>query len=700
MIFRPNRRRLNAGWRFRFEDDQWEDVTLPHTWNALDTMSTDPNWHYRRGMGIYELDFVPPENTKGQRLWLEFEAVSQSCKVYFNNVLLTEHRGGYTAFNVNIPNRAGTIRIEADNTPNIELIPSDQSDFFLYGGITRNVWLYSTYETWIDNVYCDIIATDTHASLTIHLKLNGNYDQIEQIAINLQGIGFHADFHEDLDGGVFDKSITVEMPIIEGDEYKLWSPDSPNLYRLQVALFGWGNFPDDMGGGEFDLIEEHIGFRYYDFPEYGPFYLNGARMLLKGTHRHEDWAGYGGAVPDEITRHEFQLIKDAGFNFVRLGHYPQSRAALEACDKLGIIVWEEIPWCRGGVGGELFKQQTRHMLHEMLDQHYNHASIIFWGLGNELDWASDHTDSTDDKVSDFLQELQIVTKAKDSKRLTALRRFDYGAHIVDVYSPSIWAGWYRGKYTDYEQNLLDAMAKFPRLVHAEWGGDSHVGRFRDAPHIDKAPPSTVDNAEEVGTATSDDGFTRYSKDGDWSESYILKLMDHHLMVQNKLPRFAGGLQWAFKDFGTPLRPDNPIPYVNQKGLLIRDGTPKANYSVFHKWNLDQTGDLVYPVDHCSTSVCKDFELAYIENQIWVTLLGEESSRTTQNDCRVHFAIVSGGRLLKYRGYMGASDTIETSNGRAWIEVIPDKEVTEIVIQVDVLGIGKKRERFTIDHSGK
>ncbi len=698
MMYRPNRKKCNTGWRFQYEDDEWEDVTLPHTWNAFDTMSTDPNWHYRRGIGVYELDFVPPENTVGQQLWLEFEAVSQSSKVYFDDELLSEHRGGYTAFNVKIPNRAGTIRVEVDNTPDIDLIPSDQSDFFLYGGITRNVWLYRTHDTWIDNVYCDITATETHASLTVHLTLNGNDDQIEQITINLQGIGFHAYLHKDLDGGAFDKSITIEMPIIAGDDYKLWSPQSPNLYQLRVSLFGWGDFSDGMDAGELDLIEEHIGFRYYDFPEYGPFYLNGERLLLKGTHRHEDWAGHGGAVPDDITLREFQLMKDAGFNFVRLGHYPQSRAALEACDELGIIVWEEIPWCRGGVGGETFKQQTRHMLHEMIDQHYNHASIIFWGLGNELDWESDHVDSTDDKVCDFLQELQNITKAKDPRRLTALRRFDYGAHIVDVYSPSIWAGWYRGKYTDYEQNLLDAMAKFPRLLHAEWGGDSHVGRFRDPPHINEEPLSTIDNAEEVGTATSEDGFTRYSKDGDWSESYILKLMDHHLMVQNKLSNFAGGLQWAFKDFGTPLRPENPIPYLNQKGLLTRNGTPKANYDVFRKWNFGQSDKLINPVSHGSTSVCKDFELAYSENKIWVTLLDEDGNRIIQDDRRVHFSIVFGGKLLRHRGYMGASDIIETSNGRAWIEIIPDNDRVEITIQVDVLGIGKKRERFTINHS--
>ncbi len=694
MIYRPNRIKLNEGWRFRFEDAPPENVILPHTWNALDTMSTDPSWHYRRGVGIYEKDFQPLDDAKGQTLWLEFEAVAQKAKVYFDDDLLTEHHGGYTAFTVPIPNRAGLIRVEADNTPDPDLIPSDMSDFFLYGGITRNVWLYRTYDVWIETICCEIQATDINAHLSVHLIFGGDYERIEQYAINLQGIGFDASYHLDIDD-VFSKKIIVEMPLIEGDGYKKWSPDAPNLYRLQISLYGFGTEFGDMGAGEFDIIEEKIGIRTFEFPEYGAFYLNGERLLLRGTHRHEDWAGHGCAVPDEITRKEFQMIKDAGFNFVRTGHYPQSRAALESCDELGIIVWEELPWCRGGLGGDTFKHHTKTMLQEMITQHFNHPSIIFWGLGNELDWESEHPDSTDDKVLDFLSELNDFAHMIDSSRLTALRRFDYGAHVVDVYSPSIWAGWYRGKYTDYEQNIRDAMAKYPRLLHAEWGGDSHAGRFRQEPHIHEEPPSTVDNAEEVGIATSDDGFIRYSKDGDWSESYILKLMNHHLMVQNKLENFAGSLQWAFKDFGTPLRPENPVPYVNQKGMVARDGTPKKNYFLFREWNLNQNCELAYPTDDGSTLRCSDFTLSYTDNQLAVILIDSTGCRTITDDRRVHFSVVSGGNLLKYHGHMGGRDVIETVNGKAWITYYPDDNAEEIKVRVEVEGIGEREEKLTV-----
>src|SRR5215469_14522407 len=146
----------------------------------------------------------------------------------------------------------------------------------------------------------------------------------------------------------------------------------------------------------------------------------------------------------------------------------------------------------------------------------------------------------------------------DPQRLTALRRFEPGASVVDVYSPSIWSGWYHGRYEDYEATLTSAVKRYQRMLHIEWGGDSQFGRHSTGPHI-KA------------------GAAQVSRSSDWSESYILDLMEWHLQLQSRFPQLAGSAQWAFKDFGTPLRPENPIPYVNQKGLVDRDGRPKDAY---------------------------------------------------------------------------------------------------------------------------
>ena len=139
---------------------------------------------------------------------------------------------------------------------------------------------------------------------------------------------------------------TIKNPI-------LWSPDQPQLYTCELTL----TTPQSK-----QTITEFIGFRHFEFIENGPFQLNGERLLLRGTHRHEDHAGVGAAMTEEQMEAEMKLIKEMGVNFIRLGHYQQSDIILRLCDQLGILVWEEIPWCRGGLGGEKYQAQARRML--------------------------------------------------------------------------------------------------------------------------------------------------------------------------------------------------------------------------------------------------------------------------------------------------------------------------------------------------
>lgn len=577
---RTKRTNINTSWRFSFEG-KTQTVDLPHSWNAFDTMDIDPERHYRRGIGTYQRELVVPELDEGGRWFLQVEAASQKAKIRLASKLIGSHLGGYAAFDIElIPHELGfssndeiPLSIQVDNAPDPDLIPSDMSDFFLYGGLTRNVWLYQTGLIRLETIHFDIHLDDAdNAKVILKANLDGEITKNEALQLMLQ----NPQGENILEYGIpIDRpEIICELPIL--DNVQLWSPDTPNLYRVEAKLM-----VDEQVS---DQIIEKIGFRSFEFPVGGPFYLNGERLLLRGTHRHEDWAGYGSAVPDELTCQEMEQIKAAGFNFIRLGHYPQAPTVLQACDELGIIVWEELPWCRGGVGGDKFKDQARTMLREMIDQHYNHPSIIFWGLGNELDWESEHLGSTDEKVADFLLELHELTHNLDSSRLTALRRFEPGAKIVDVYSPSIWSGWYAGRYEDYESVLKAAIQKYPHMLHMEWGGDSHVGRHSSGNHLKQTIKSdSQDHAEQVGIALSDQGPARGSRDSDWSESYMLDLMEWHLQVQQRLPNLAGTAQWVFKDFGTPLRPENPIPYVNQKGLVDRAGNPKDVYYLFQSY---------------------------------------------------------------------------------------------------------------------
>ena len=337
---------------------------------------------------------------------------------------------------------------------------------------------------------------------------------------------------------------------------QLWSPDSPALYTCIAEL---------ICNGDTLQATERFGFRHFRFEEKGPFYLNGKRLLLRGTHRHEDHAGVAAALTEEMMCTEMQQIKAMGANFIRLGHYQQSDIILRLCDELGLLVWEEIPWCRGGLGGETYKDQARRMLTNMISQHRNHPSIILWGMGNENDWPGDFETFDKDSIRAFMSELNDLSHRLDPTRSTVIRRCDFCKDIVDVYSPTIWAGWYGRRFRNYHEMERAGFESTPRFIHAEWGGDSHAGR----------------HAEEIITeGRSSFDIEAGDRNGDWSESYIVRLFDWHLKEQENMPWLTGAAFWTFKDFSTPLRPQNPIPYVNQKGVVQRDGTPKESYYVF------------------------------------------------------------------------------------------------------------------------
>ena len=553
-------------WRFRFENEEWSAIKTPHSWNALDTMQLDTaNGWYKRGVGLYETEI---ETTADERTFIRFGAASQKAIVYWNGAEIGRNAGGYLPFTVELPsNSHGTLSVAVDNSPDIDLPPSDRSDFFLYGGLTRAVTRYTTAEQQIAQLHIEPQLAGDTGHLHLVVNVDGATNSVRCLIHITDPHGEEIVHHEE---AIDSAQHTLTLPPFQNPWR--WSPDTPHLYTIHLALWQQEHLSDE--------VTSHFGWRTFDFPAGGPLYLNGERLLLKGTHRHEDWAGCASAVSEANTRAEFKNMKAAGMNFIRLGHYPQSHYVYNLCNELGLIVWDELPWCRGGVGGDLFKEQTRQMLHTMIAEHRHHPSIIFWGMGNELDWEYDHEEYTDDDVFAFLVEINALAHQLDPSRLTALRRYERGAAVVDVYSPSIWSGWYRGRYQDYEWALTDAQQKYPRMLHIEWSADNHIGRHNVGPHLPFELERERDHSEQDGLAYSAAGFARASRDGDWSESYFLDLAAWTLRIQKNQPNFAGAAQWAFKDFGTPLRPENPIPYVNQKGIVDRANRPKTAFYLF------------------------------------------------------------------------------------------------------------------------
>lgn len=563
----------------------WAPVSLPHCYNARDAV--DPELSYYQGPGWYRTHFQAAAPAEGRTL-LHFEGAGQQSTVYVGSEKVGGHVGGYDAFTIDVTDAVARFRkgadpktpvplaVECDNSRDLERIPSALSDFFLYGGLYRHVDVFTVPAVSVYRLLIDATLTESgtgQATLSARLwnptRARGPVD----IALSIRdgrGRTVYETTRKSVPWTGTQRLAEVTLP-----EVAAWSPDRPALYTCVLTL--------SSAHGRM-TVSERFGFRRFHFEKQGPFFLNGERLLLKGTHRHEDHAGLGAAMSDALIRKEMQMIKDLGANFIRLGHYQQSPLVLDLCDEIGLLVWEEIPWCRGGLGGERYKRQAREMLTAMIDQHRNHPSVILWGLGNENDWPGDFPTFDKEAIRGFMRELHQLSHKLDPSRKTAIRRCDFCKDIVDVYSPSIWAGWYRGQYTEYKSASEKEMKTVNHFLHVEWGGDSHARRHAEDPDRILSRIAAGQGTDERGMDyLLTGGQARANKDGDWSETYICNLFDWHLKEQETMPWLSGTAQWVFKDFATPLRPDNPVPYVNQKGLVERDLTPKEGYYVFQSY---------------------------------------------------------------------------------------------------------------------
>ncbi|MCY1152673.1 MAG: DUF4982 domain-containing protein [Sphaerochaetaceae bacterium] len=557
----------------------WQEITTPHCFNSYDAV--DPDINYYQGEGWYTTEIEINNPFFNGKTILFFEGSGVITDVYLNTKHLHKHIGGYDQWEVDltpylIKNKTKyTLTIKCDNSRNIETIPSDLSDFNIYGGLYREVKIIYQPNIFIKNI--QIIPTyfyeKNNGNILIKGKLNTPsknlilyikiLDPSKKEIFKTQIIQIKDEFEE-----------TIKFESIHP-----WSPKTANLYSLEIEY----EINHDK-----NKLTEKFGFRSFKFEKHGPFYLNGERLLLKGTHRHEEQAGRGCAQEITDLKKEMNLIKEMGANFIRLAHYQQSKEVLDLCDELGFLVWEEIPWCRGGLGNKNYKEMGKRLLNNMINQHFNHPSIIIWGLGNENDWPGDFSTFNKENIREYMNELNSIAHRLDPSRKTAIRRCDFCKDLVDIYSPSIWAGWYRGHYREYKEATLKHIRENDYFLHAEWGADSHPNRFSENPYLSINNLKTGIGTDERNNDSSlYGGIERVSKDGDWSENYACDLFDWTLKEQFTIKILTGSAFWPFKDFSTPLRKDNPIAYMNQKGVVQRDLIKKETYYVVQSYWSDK-----------------------------------------------------------------------------------------------------------------
>jgi beta-galactosidase len=624
VIADDNKQNINNDWAYlahntnsvelATEAKNWQPINLPHTWNANDTVDAKPG--YRRDASWYKKS-LPISNAT--RHFLYFEGANMETHIYVNGKLAGSNIGGYIGFKVEITDYVkkdedANIMVRVTNEYNPNLIPSQKSDFFIFGGITRDVWLLTSDKLAVDNLIVDLTnVSEKLGAATVTLNLNG-LEAINNATVQTTLIApndnlvFNQTNRFNITQGLSSHSYSLQNIA----DPKLWSIDSPHLYTLQVSLM-------DENKSVIASRSTQFGYRWFDFKQGEGFFLNGKRVLLRGTHRHEEHAGLGAALSNEQHFADMKQIKDVGVNFVRLGHYPQDPAVYQAADELGLILWDELPWCRGGKGGEVWEQNTESLLTRQMLQNRNHPSIAFWSIGNEMYWEADFPGGGEESVvTPYVQKLNDMIKASDPTRFTTIRKYYPASDIVDIFSPSIWAGWYGGAYGQYETAIIESTKKHPTLIHMEYGGSSHVGRHEENP-VDET--GLKDAQVSVTEAMNQAVVKSVAKDSNWNENYMVNLFDWHLSVSERLPGFIGNAQWAFKDFGTPLRPENPIPYVNQKGLVDRSGQPKDAYYVF-------------------ASYWSSEPFCYIESKTWTVRYGPKSGRKVKVYCNTETAELS------------------------------------------------------------
>ncbi len=366
-----------------WKDSHWIKVRTPHSYNADDTFD-DVRWYYR-GYSWYRKHFSVPAEHKGRRIFICFGAISNQSEIWVNEQYIGKFNSGYTPIEIDVTDilnwgSENLISVRVNNLHNDEIPPGRwRIDYNVYGGIYREVTLESLPDVYLEKY--DLFATtpvvnEKKSVINTAIKVNNTSTEYRTIKVRTTV----------LDGNqknaVSEQAITVPPGLIRAvpnlesvvKDIKLWSPDDPNLYLLQVELIENNQL--------IDQLETKIGFRTFEFTADKGLIFNGKPLKVNGTNRHQCYPGLANAVPKRLQVQDAVILKDLGVNFVRCSHYPQHPDFLNACDSLGMLVYEE-PLSWKHIGGKGFMEIMDYGFDAMLRRDRNHPSIVLWGLMNE-----------------------------------------------------------------------------------------------------------------------------------------------------------------------------------------------------------------------------------------------------------------------------------------------------------------------------
>jgi len=428
---------FNADWRFTlgkaegaeavdFDDAAWERIGLPHSFSM--PYFRAPAFY--TGDGWYRKTFVMPQIPSDRRLSLEFEGAFQDTKVFVNGIELAHHRGGYTGFPVDIttavrPGR-NVIAVRVNNEWQPTLAPRAGEHVFS-GGIYRDVWLTTSnavHVPWNGTRVTTPELSDASGKVAVDTEVRNSGSSTTEVVVSSsvvdnrgRKVATLADQQVVVEPGA---TLVVKQLSAPLKNPKLWSPETPVLYKVLTSL--------KVAGRERDRFETSFGFRWFEWTADRGFFLNGKHRYFRGANVHQDQAGWGDAVTNRAIERDVQMIKDAGFDFIRGSHYPHDPHFAESTDKLGMLFLSEAafwgtapfknPWGASAyptdpAHREAFDANVKQQLAEMIRINRNHPSIIAWGMDNEVFFSAKETMP---EVRRLLKELVALTHELDPTR--------------------------------------------------------------------------------------------------------------------------------------------------------------------------------------------------------------------------------------------------------------------------------------------
>lgn len=564
--------------------DSWTyggtQVTLPYSVNGIDGHSSS----YSKGTHTFETTITLYEL---QPTYLWFQHADQSADIYVDNAYVTTHWGGYNAFFVDITEHVhvGTnnIKVILNNTTRNTLAPS-AGDFNYNATLGKAKLFTSPVMPSMDYGYdgMHITSTVTATSATINIKTSIPVGASVDCKIDADDENYHFTETKASTGGEITFTTTISNP-------RLWNgTEDPFLYDITLEIYKDNEL--------YHKYERPYGFRYYEYNTTNGFLLNGSPYLLRGVCMHHDLEGKANALNDEDIANDFALIQDLGCNFIRLAHYPHPKEVYDWCDRLGIIVQTEVP-CVNKFQSTMPDDYYTHLegqYSDMVNQHYNHPSIIFWGLGNEITtdnatWARTQLEAYRTQIKSLDPERWVGYVVSHS---ISNPSSSFGNPNMDWFGCNLYVGWYIDQNSNNptshlntrKTNIITNLHKPLALSEYGCGGTRHC------------------HSDEFMITTTRGNNPRHDIE------YQMWLHEGYIAAIKNFPELLFTAQWQLFDIAVSSRQEgykvcfdggetvfdnDELKYLNNKGLVERDHkTKKDTYYLYKAW-WNQTDKFVH-----------------------------------------------------------------------------------------------------------